>query len=61
MKEYEFNATMFYWRENENGTKSLIVRCHESEDSRLVINCGAHQIRFVDNTAPEGIFKDEAG
>jgi len=59
MKEYTFNARTFHWNKDEKGFDILVVHCFESEDARLVINCGAHQKRFVDQTAPEGLVTDE--
>jgi hypothetical protein len=58
MREYVFNARAMSWSKDERGFVTLVVCCHESEDARLVINCGAHQQRLVNDGAPEGMITD---
>lgn len=53
-----FNAKAMSWSKDDNGFHVLSIRCQEDGDVVLVINCGAHQKRFLELTAPQGLIEE---
>lgn len=47
MKEYEFTAKIFDWRD-DGKVQTLVIHCHEDDGSRVVIKCGGHQKRLLE-------------
>ena len=54
MTEYTFNAKTMSWHKDEKGFDILVVHCYDS-DNKLVVNCGGHQKRLCEASAPDGM------